>query len=465
MQKIAAKSPVTHLDAAITDCKLAMEDSGVAVRVESLSKIYKLYPDRKARLVEALHPLRRKYHRDFHALNNINLEVKNGEILGIVGKNGSGKSTLLKIIYGLLQPTSGSVLVNGAISALIELGAGFNPELTGLENIYFYGSVLGFSKQDMEEKLDDILSFADIGEFINQPLKVYSSGMNARLAFSVSTAINPDIFIVDEILSVGDAIFQRKCYAKIENMFNTGKAVLLVSHNREAIVSLCENAILLERGELIFKGKAGEVVREYEKLCNKKFLADSSTAEKLKKSTDEARDQSNIKAKDKEDEILFDPSLVDDKPVYYKKSKVNFESFGLYSRDGHKVNILKPGDNYTIKAKFKFEESLSDLTFALRIKSIHGSVMSWIGYPFKRGNYLECKKNDVLNIELEFDCNLQDGIYSIDAGLQSMCESDIFHHLGIANIYMFKIKRDLSINYFGPVNFNFRASDMREDLF
>jgi len=183
----------------------------IAIKAENLTKTYRLYDSNLDRLKESLHPLRRKYHHEFNALHDFNFEVKKGETVGIIGKNGSGKSTLLKIITGVLTPTSGSVTVNGRISALLELGAGFNPELTGIENVYFNGTLMGYSKEEMHAKLDDILGFADIGEFVRQPVKSYSSGMFVRLAFAVAINIDPDILIVDEALAVGDIFFQQKC--------------------------------------------------------------------------------------------------------------------------------------------------------------------------------------------------------------------------------------------------------------
>ena len=183
--------------------------SNVSIKVESLSKIYKLYNTPMDRLKETMHPFRKKYHKDFFALKDISFEVKKGETFGIIGKNGSGKSTLLKIITGVLSPSSGNVTVNGRVSSLLELGAGFNPELNGIENIYFYGTINGFSKEEMDSRLDSILAFADIGEFVFQPVKSYSSGMYVRLAFAVAIQVDPEILIIDEALSVGDIFFQK----------------------------------------------------------------------------------------------------------------------------------------------------------------------------------------------------------------------------------------------------------------
>jgi len=182
------------------------------IRVSNISKVYKLYDNPVSRLKESLHPFKKKYHRDFYALNDVTFEVKRGESIGIIGKNGSGKSTLLKILTGVLTPTFGSVTVNGKVSSLLELGAGFNPEMTGVENVYFNGTVLGFSKHEMDAKLNDILSFADIGNFVNQPIKTYSSGMLVRLSFAAAINIDPDILVIDEALAVGDFFFRQKCY-------------------------------------------------------------------------------------------------------------------------------------------------------------------------------------------------------------------------------------------------------------
>lgn len=242
----------------------------IAIKVDAVSKYYKLYKSSGDRLKEALNPFGKKYHKDFYALKNIDLEVKKGEILGIIGLNGSGKSTLLKLITGVLTPTSGKVVVSGNISALLELGSGFNPDFTGLQNIYFYGIILGYSKNKVREKLDEILKFADIGEFIHQPLKTYSSGMKSRLGFAVAVNVEPDILILDEVLAVGDAGFQRKCYAKIDEMFSKGCTVILVSHNDQAIAKMCTRVILLNDHQLVLSGKPKDVLLLYQDLTLEK---------------------------------------------------------------------------------------------------------------------------------------------------------------------------------------------------
>lgn len=239
-----------------------------AIQVEHISKYYKLYEKQMDRLKEAINPSRKKYHKDFYALNNVSFHVKKGETLGILGKNGSGKSTLLKIITGVLTPTSGQVQISGKVAALLELGAGFNPEYTGIENIYLNGMLMGFTKDEMNIKLNNILSFADIGDFIYQPVKNYSSGMFARLAFAVAINVEPEVLIIDEALSVGDIFFQQKCFEKIKTMKNEGVTILFVSHDVTSISTLCDRCVLLNKGEVFSYGEPRKIINDYVKLYN-----------------------------------------------------------------------------------------------------------------------------------------------------------------------------------------------------
>lgn len=240
---------VTILGAIMTD---------IAISVKHLTKVYKLYQKPSDRLKEALNPFKKSYHEDFYALNDVSFEIKKGETVGIIGKNGAGKSTLLKIITGVLTPTSGSVHVNGKIASLLELGAGFNPDYTGLENVYFQGSLMGYTREEMASKIDEILVFADIGEFIHQPVKTYSSGMFARLAFSVAINVDPDILIVDEALSVGDIKFQMRCYKKFEDMKQKNITILFVSHDITAVRNICSKCLWVDAGLI---KKFGDVLK------------------------------------------------------------------------------------------------------------------------------------------------------------------------------------------------------------
>lgn len=432
----------------------------IAVRFRNVSKYYKLYDSPRDRLKEALHPFGRKFHREFYALNDISFEVRKGEVLGVVGKNGSGKSTLLKLISQVLVPNKGIVQVDGSISALIELGAGFNPEFTGMENIYFYGTILGFTRREMDAKLDGIVEFADIGEFIHQPIKTYSSGMRARLAFAVATEVDPEILIVDEALSVGDTVFRRKCFARINTLFKAGRTVILVSHSRNAIVGLCEKALLLDRGRLLSAGDAESVMREYEKLCYKQFLVTGKNAGKEDKAGGTAARKEGKAARPTSEEALtWDPALLETEPVHYAKSDIEFKSFGIYDLDDNKVNILRPGATCRVRATFLPKQDLDDdVMYAMRIRTLQGYMMAWMGYPFAKKQYLEVRKDKLLEVEYLFDCNFHKGVFYVDAGLQSYRNNELFLHVSINNVYAFRLDGEPSQNLNGEVHLNFRSA-------
>lgn len=239
--------------------------SSIAIQIKDLCKIYKLYDSTIDRVKESFSLTKKKFHKEHYALNNVSFSVEKGDLVGIVGTNGSGKSTLLKIISGVLTHSSGEIVVNGKVAALLELGAGFNMEYTGIENIFLNATMMGFRKDEIKKKLDDILNFAELGEYIYQPVKTYSSGMFARLAFSVAINVEPDILIVDEALSVGDMYFQAKCMTKMKEMFESGVTVLYVSHDLNSIKSLCNKAIYLENGILIDYDDSEKVVDSYAK--------------------------------------------------------------------------------------------------------------------------------------------------------------------------------------------------------
>jgi ABC-type polysaccharide/polyol phosphate transport system ATPase subunit len=241
-------------------------NNNIAIRVENLNKIYKMYRSPSERFKELLHPFKKKYHQEFQALRDINLDIKKGTTFGIIGQNGSGKSTLLQIITGIIRPTSGTVRVKGRISALLELGAGFHREFTGRENVFMQGMLMRMKREEIEKHFDEILSFADIGEFIDQPVKTYSSGMYARLAFATAINVNPDILIIDEILAVGDDTFQRRCHSKLEEFRNSGKTIIFVSHNLSEISKICNRAILLDRGNILDDGNPEDLVYAYNEL-------------------------------------------------------------------------------------------------------------------------------------------------------------------------------------------------------
>lgn len=238
-------------------------DNNIAIKVEELTKTYPIYKNKNDRMKEAFSLTRRKYHEVFFALNNLNFTIQKGETIGIIGHNGSGKSTLLKILTGVLSPTSGTATIDGKVSALLELGAGFNFEMTGIENIYLNGTIMGYTKEEMDKRVPEIIEFADIGDFIKQPVKLYSSGMFIRLAFAVAINVDPDILIVDEALSVGDIKFQNKCLTKFREFIDQNKTIIIVSHSVSLIRSLCKRVIWLDQGSIYKIGEPKTMTQEY----------------------------------------------------------------------------------------------------------------------------------------------------------------------------------------------------------
>ena len=251
----------------------------IAVSVRNVSKKYPLYAKPADRVKEALNPFGKKFHRDFWALSEVSLEVKKGEAVGLIGRNGSGKSTLLQVVCGILRPTSGEVTTYGRISAILELGTGFNPEYTGLRNVYMNWALMGFSKREIDEKIQSIEEFAEIGDFIRQPVKTYSSGMFVRLAFASAVHVKPEILVIDEALSVGDVFFQQKSFKKLRELSSHGTTCLFVSHDTAAIMNVCDRAVLLSEGQIEFRGKPEEVVSRYYSSAGKRFSGTSSQDE------------------------------------------------------------------------------------------------------------------------------------------------------------------------------------------
>ena len=382
------------------------------IRIKGLSKVYKLYDKPVDRLKESMNPFRRKYHRDFYALRDVNLEVKKGETIGIIGKNGSGKSTLLKIITGVLTQSEGSVEVNGKVSALLELGAGFNPDLTGIENIYLNGTIMGYAKEETDTKLKGILEFADIGDFAYQPVKTYSSGMFVRLAFASAISVDPDVLIVDEALAVGDIRFQQKCLRKIEE-FKKSKTVIFVSHSLSDINRLCERVIWLDHGEIIRIGEPYEVSKEYQAFMND---SDFHKEYHLNKPNN-ANVHSGISRHSKIfdiDEVGKDVDVIGD----LKAEITGVSIFDCKTND--KINILKPGQKVKILIRVKYNETVKYPIIGFSIRNNKGIIVTETN-NYILNNFLDdvtspCTK--VYCFELDFP-NLYDGEYTLSAAIAS----------------------------------------------
>jgi len=392
----------------------------IAIKVENLSKVYRLYDKPTDRLKESIHPMRKKYHKDFYALKDISFEVKKGETVGIIGKNGSGKSTLLKIITGVLTPTAGNVTITGKVSALLELGAGFNPEYTGIENIYLNGTLMGYSKEEMDTKVQDIIDFADIGDFVYQPVKMYSSGMFARLAFAVAINVDPDILIVDEALSVGDVAFQLKCYRKFNDFKKAGKTILFVSHSMDSILKYCSSSLVLNQGVKIEEGTPRMMVDVYKKLLSNCYNFDES------EDCDQTIQQINHKAEEWKKSFNINPSLLN-----YGNSNAEIIDYGIFEQAGRtSTNII--GDNITsIRMKVKFNKKICNPIFAFSIKDIKGNEIAGTNTLIEDIETGEYRPNDEVVISFSQRLNLQSGIYTLSLGCTKYEGDDlvVFHRL------------------------------------
>ena len=325
-----------------------------AIKVNDVTKVYALYSKPVDRLKESLSITKKSYHKDYYALKNISFDVKEGECVGLLGTNGAGKSTILKIITGVLNPTGGNVEINGKISALLELGAGFNPEYTGIENIYMNGTLMGFSRAEIERRMEDILDFADIGDFVHQPVKTYSSGMFVRLAFAVAINIDPEILIVDEALSVGDVFFQAKCYKKFEDFKKAGKTILLVTHSLGTVAKYCDRAIILDKGEKLAEGEPTEMIDLY-----KKVLVNQNKATVKKEKT-----KNSDSNKDENTEDLWKNQIITNPKINsYGNGGAEIIDFLLADDLENPTNQILKGYECIIKMKVKFNRHVEDPIF------------------------------------------------------------------------------------------------------
>ncbi|MCR5107559.1 MAG: ABC transporter ATP-binding protein [Lachnospiraceae bacterium] len=391
-------------------------DSTTAIEISNLTKIYKLYDRNRDRIKEALHIGKNINYREHYALKDVSLSVKTGETVGIIGTNGSGKSTILKIITGVLNPTYGDVKINGRISALLELGAGFNMEYTGIENIYLNGTMIGFSEEEIDEKLDDILNFADIGDFVYQKVKTYSSGMFVRLAFAVAINIDPEILIVDEALSVGDVFFQNKCYRKFEDFKKQGKTILFVSHDLSSISKYCDRVILLNKGEKIGEGNPREIIDMYKKVLVGQLDMQVDTHKSQKVSVGE-------KWKDK---MELNPNFDE-----YGSGLAEFEDYCAYDKSGEITNTIIKGEEFTVKLKIRFFEKIQDPIFAVSFKNMQGTEITGTNTMFEKLTTGTPDPGDVMIATFTQKMSLQGGEYLISLGCVGYREGNftVYHRL------------------------------------
>ena len=420
------------------------ENSEVVIKITDLVKEYKMFSRKKDRLLEAIVP---KYerHSTFKAIDNLNLEIRRGEVLGILGKNGAGKSTLLKMITGVVFPTSGEIKINGKISSLLELGTAFNPELTGVENIYQHGEVMGLTKEQIKEKEQEIIEFADIGDHLMQPVKTYSSGMFARLAFACAINVDPDILIVDEVLSVGDMAFQLKCFKKFEQFKKSGKTILFVTHSITDVIRNCTRSIIIDGGKKIFEGSVKEGAEKYKKLIVGLDINEESQTEDNEENTQEISENNEIKNKD-ENEIEnieeneqknpnvekvnlkqnieefskdnvkeisaesdqneinqnWKASLIEnDKVIDYGNMKAEVIDYGIFDTKNRLITMIQNDEEVILKSKVKFNDTVINPIFTMTLKDFNGLDICGTNTYYEKIYTGEFKKGDIAIVEFK----------------------------------------------------------------
>lgn len=439
--------------------------SEVAIKVENLSKCYEIYDQPRDRLKQFIVPRMQnavrmqpsQFFREFWALRDVSFEVKKGETVGIIGCNGSGKSTLLQMICGTLNPTSGTVQTFGRIAALLELGSGFDPEFTGRDNVYMNAAVLGLAKEEIDQRFDEIAAFADIGSFIEQPVKSYSSGMVVRLAFAVQAMIDPDIFIVDEALAVGDEKFQRKCFARMEELKSRGTSILFVSHSASSIIELCDRTLLLDHGVRLMYGAAPQAVRAYQKLIYapeaeyKRLVEEYTVADKAGEPVDLQRKavEHSVEVKELPSDA-FDPGLVPETTAIYPTQGAEIKSFSILDSEGRVVNVLQAGKTYQIEVAGHFMESFDATYWGMHIRNVSGAVITGQRFP-EDGSYFEpVAGGSDFAVRFSFQMNLLPGVYFVGGGVWSNHEPSCAHR--IMDAIMFRVVPGGKLNSFGYVD-------------
>ncbi|MDY3110559.1 MAG: ABC transporter ATP-binding protein [Lachnospiraceae bacterium] len=389
-----------------------MSDRQIAIEVKDVDKVYKLYEKPSDRIKEALGLGSKVRHTDHKALSDVSMTIYQGETVGIIGTNGSGKSTILKIITGVLNPTAGEVKVNGRISALLELGAGFNMEYNGIENIYLNGTMIGFTEKEIDEKLQSILDFADIGEYVYQPVKTYSSGMFVRLAFAVAINIDPEILIVDEALSVGDVFFQAKCYHKFEEFKAMGKTILFVSHDLSSIAKYCDRVVLLNQGTKLGEGAPKEMIDTYKQVLVGQYQLPESSSE------------GNL-LEDEDIRKLASGQNVNPDLLEYGSKKAEIVEYYFTDDKGIRTSAVVKGSRFTIHMKVEIKEDIQAPIFAFSFKNIKGTEITGTNTMFEKSFLEPVCAGDVKEITFEQEMNLQGGDYLLSLGVTGY-EGDTF---------------------------------------
>lgn len=408
----------------------------LAIEVDNVQKIYKLYDKPSDRMKEAFGFGKKTKHKLHYALKGVDMKIYQGETVGIIGTNGSGKSTILKIITGVLNPTSGRVLVNGRISALLELGAGFNMEYNGIENVYLNGTMMGFSEKEIEAKLPDILSFADIGDYVYQPVKTYSSGMFVRLAFAVAINIEPEILIVDEALSVGDVFFQAKCYHKFEEFKKMGKTIVFVSHDLSSISKYCDRVYLLNQGNILGEGSPKAMIDTYKRVLVGQYDESENAGEEAENLLDDedlqraAAKKADGAAKDAA-EASMEAKGQNPNALEYGTKQAQIEELFITDDRGVPTNAILKGSMFTIHMRVRFMDHIPAPIFAFSVKNVIGVEITGTNTMIEKAFLDSVEPGDVKNVTFTQKMNLQGGEYLLSLGVTGYNQDtfEVYHRL------------------------------------
>lgn len=406
------------------------------IEVENVGKYYRLYDRPSDRLKSLLFSrFGRVYGRKFWAVRNVSLQVAQGEALGIIGRNGSGKSTLLQMIAGTLRPSTGVVRTSGRIAALLELGSGFNPEFTGRENVYLNASILGLTRQDTDHRLDDILAFADIGSFIDQPVKTYSSGMFVRLAFAVAVNVDPEVLIVDEALSVGDMTFQAKCFRRIREFRDRGVSLLLVTHDLSALTRFCDRAIVLDRGRVRGSGSAREMVDLYKQIAMPESAAAHArqAAPALDPTASPANPASPRPTARLRDRHVIAPTLLE-----YGDRDMEIVDFGLLDSRGQPLTVAVGGERVTVVVTAEVRRPVQHPILAFTIKDLRGTEVCGTNTLFMEEDLGVRRPGERVTVRWSFDLQLQRGAYTLSLGCTEFVESGLAVHHRLYDVVAFE---------------------------
>lgn len=440
--------------------------SEIAICVERLSKSFPVYDKPMHRLYQMLSPgsAKHRWYREFQALRDINITTRKGETLGIVGRNGSGKSTLLQIICGTLEPSEGTVRVSGRVAALLELGAGFNPEFTGRENVLLYGTVLGLTRRQVDDRFDEIAAFADIGNFMDQPVKCYSSGMYVRLAFAVAINVTPDILVVDEALSVGDEAFQRKCFARINRIRDDGATVLFVSHSAGIVTQLCDRAVLLDRGELLSSGSPKFVVSRYHKMLYVPPDRADAVRDAIRAECEDAQlpvDMPDMSEADLQDVRLvasvqssrgqpaagtnhdsdgwFDEGMMPKSTMRYDAHGARITTPLIETPGGRRVNVLHAGNDYIYVYRVEFEEPAAAVRCGMLIKTLTGLELGGGVSSLPQDSIPLVEAGQTVEVRFRFRCLLDGGTYFLNAGVLARIAEEETYIDRVIDAAMFRV--------------------------